>query len=139
MTTGGKGEMRTMAGAIAWGWGRLQPESTLTPWEQTRVGQGRARLRPIEMVALARKCLIALWRFLKTGELPAGAVLKAERSGESLPEGEKGPRSATRVWGWCGHRVAGHGFAWRTDEEEGVPTPGCTGAQSACRIGGLTQ
>jgi transposase len=30
------------------------------------------------MVALARKLLIALWRFLETGELPAGAILKAE-------------------------------------------------------------
>ena len=66
---------------IAWGWVRFQPESTLTQWYQTRFGQGSARLRKIGMVALARKLLIALWRFLKTGEFPAGAVLKAEMSG----------------------------------------------------------
>ena len=53
----------------------------LTQWYQTRFGQGSARLRKIGIVALARKLLIALWRFLKTGELPAGAVLKAAVSG----------------------------------------------------------
>ena len=70
-----------MAREIAWGWVRFQPESTLTQWYQARVGQGRARLRKIGIVALARKLLRALWRFLKTGELPAGARLKAEASG----------------------------------------------------------
>jgi transposase len=81
MTKAGNGYRRTMAVEIAWGWVRFQPESTRTPWYQTRFGQGRARLRQIGIVALARKLLIALWRFLKTGELPAGAVLKAEMSG----------------------------------------------------------
>jgi transposase len=57
------------------------PKSTLTQWYQARFGQGSARLRKIGIVALARKLLIALWRFLKTGELPAGAVLKVEVSG----------------------------------------------------------
>ena len=80
-TKAGNGYMRTMAIEIAWGWGRFQPESTLTQWYQTRFGQGSARLRKIGIVALARKLLIALWRFLKTGELPAGAVLKAAVSG----------------------------------------------------------
>ena len=72
--------MRTMAIEMAWGWVRLQPESTLTQWYQARFGQGSARLRTIGMVALARKLLSALWRFLRTGELPAGAVLKVEVS-----------------------------------------------------------
>src|SRR5262249_20851666 len=81
LTKAGKGYMRTMAIEIAWGGGRLQPESMLTQWYQARFGQGRARLRKIGMVALARKLLIALWRFLRTGELPAGAVLKVAVSG----------------------------------------------------------
>ena len=89
-------------------------------------------------MALARKLLIALWRFLKTGELPAGAVLKAEVSGETIPEDKKVPRRGRTVLGWCGQLVAGHGFAGRTDEEEGLSTPGFTGAQSACRIGCVT-
>jgi transposase len=77
-TKAGNGYLRTMAVEIAWGGVRFQPESRLTQWSQARFGQGSARLRKIGMVALARKLLIALWRFLKTGELPAGAVLKAE-------------------------------------------------------------
>jgi transposase len=81
ITKAGNGYMRTMAIEIAWGWVRFQPQSTLTQWYQARFGQGSARLRKIGIVALARKLLIALWRFLETGELPAGAVLKAEASG----------------------------------------------------------
>jgi hypothetical protein len=138
ITKAGNGSMRTMAVEMAWGWVRLQPESMLTQWYQARFGQGSARLRKIGMVALARKLLIALWRFLKTGELPAGAVLKAEGAGEIIPEGTKVPRRGPTVLGWCGQLVAGHGFAARTEYEEGLPTPGFTGAQSACRIGCLT-
>jgi transposase len=70
-----------MAIEMAWGWGRFQPPSTLPQWSQARLGQGRARRRNIGLVALARTFLIALWRFLKTGELPAGAVLTVEGSG----------------------------------------------------------
>jgi len=69
-----------MALEMVWGWVRLQPESRLTQWYQARCGQGSARLRQMGIVALARKLLMALWRFLKTGDLPAGAVLKAEAS-----------------------------------------------------------
>jgi transposase len=78
MTKAGNGYRRTMASEMAWGWVRLQPQSTLTQWDQARCGQGRARVRQIGMVALARKFLIVLWRFLETGGLPAGAVLKVE-------------------------------------------------------------
>jgi transposase len=55
MTKAGNGSRRTMAVEMAWGWLRLQPESLLTQWYQTRCGQGRARLRKIGIVALARK------------------------------------------------------------------------------------
>ena len=139
MTTAGKGSMRTMAIEIAWGWVRFQPQSTLTQWSQARFGQGSARLRNIGIVALARKLLIALWRFLKTGELPAGAVLKVEVSDETIPESKKVPRRRITVLGWCGQLVAGHGVAARTAYEEGWSTPGFTGAQSACRSGCVTQ
>jgi transposase len=81
ITKAGNDSMRTMAIEMAWGWVRFQPESLLTQWYQARFGQGSAHLRKIGIVALARKLLIALWRFLETGELPAGAVLKAEASG----------------------------------------------------------
>ena len=55
MTQAGNGSRRTMAIEMAWGWGRLQPESLLTQWYQARFGQGSARLRQIGMVALARQ------------------------------------------------------------------------------------
>ena len=84
ITKAGNGYIRTMAIEIAWGWVRFQPESRLTQWYQARFGQGSARLRKIGIVALARKLLIVLWRFLKTGVLPAGAVLKTESYVESV-------------------------------------------------------
>jgi transposase len=65
-----------MAIEIAWGWLRFQPESALTPGYETRFGHGSSRLRRIGIVALARKLLIALWRFLETGVVPEGATLK---------------------------------------------------------------
>jgi transposase len=72
----GNRHIRALAIEIAWGWLRFQPESALAQWYQARFGQGSSRLRRIGIVALARKLLIALWRFLETGALPAGAALK---------------------------------------------------------------
>jgi transposase len=72
----GNRHVRAMAIEIAWGWLRFQPESVLTRWYQGRFGHGSSRLRRIGIVALARKLLIALWRFLETGVVPEGAVLK---------------------------------------------------------------
>ena len=103
MTQAGNGSMRTMAREIAWGWVRCQPESTLTQWYQARCGQGSARLRKIGMVALARKLLIALWRFLKTGELPAGAILKAEVSDETIPKSTRFRGEGPRFEAGVGH------------------------------------
>jgi transposase len=65
-----------MAIEIAWCWVRYQPDSALTCWYQERFGRGGKRMRKIGIVALARKLLVALWRYLETGEIPAGAQLK---------------------------------------------------------------
>ena len=73
----GNAHIRAMALEIAWGWLRFQPQSALTQWYQQRFGHGSSRLRRIGMVALARKLLIALWRFIETGVLPDGAALTA--------------------------------------------------------------
>jgi transposase len=70
--------IRAMAIEIAWGWLRYQPESELSQWYQKRFAHGGARLRKIGIVALARKLLIELWKYLQTGTPPAGAVLKAK-------------------------------------------------------------
>jgi transposase len=77
----GNRPIRAMAIEIAWAWRRFQPSSALAQWYERRLGAGRARLRKLGIVALARKLLIALWRFLKTGSLPEGAVLKTEALG----------------------------------------------------------
>lgn len=68
--------VRAMAIEIAWAWVRYQPDSELTRWFQQRFGQGGKRMRKVGIVALARKLLVALWRYLETGEIPAGAQLK---------------------------------------------------------------
>jgi transposase len=69
--------VRHLAIEIAWGWVRFQPRSQLTLWYQERFGGGSSRLRRIGIVALARKLLIALWRYLETEVVPEGALLKA--------------------------------------------------------------
>ena len=61
----------------AWAWLRFQPESALAQWYQTRFGTGSGRVRKIGIVALARKLLIALWRYLETQTIPEGAMLRA--------------------------------------------------------------
>ena len=70
--------MRSIAIEIAWGWLRYQPDSELSRWYQKRYGGGNNRLRKIGIVALARKLLIELWKYLQTGTPPAGAVLKKQ-------------------------------------------------------------
>ena len=78
----GKDGSRWIRGAaieFAWGWLRFQPQSELSQWYQRRFGHGSTRLRKLGIVALARKLLIALWRFLETGVIPEGALLKTER------------------------------------------------------------
>jgi transposase len=69
--------VRTMAVEIAWSWLRYQPESELSRWYQERFGEGGKRLGKIGIVALARKLLVALWRYLNEGVIPAGAQLKS--------------------------------------------------------------
>ena len=60
---------------LAWGWLRYQPDSELSRWYQRRFGSGNARARKVGIVALARKLLIALWKYLEGGEVPECAEL----------------------------------------------------------------
>jgi transposase len=76
ITKSGNRHVRWMTTELAWSWLRFQPDSALSVWFRERFGSGGKRLRRIGIVAVARKLLIALWRFLETGVLPAGAVLK---------------------------------------------------------------
>lgn len=68
---------RTMMIELAWMWLRHQPNSALSIWFGQRVGTQKGRVRRIAIVAMARKLLVALWRYLQTGLVPTGAVLKA--------------------------------------------------------------
>jgi len=69
--------IRSLAIELAWSWVRRQPASALARWYRARFAAGGSRQRRIGIVAVARKLLIALWRYLETGVLPEGAVLKA--------------------------------------------------------------
>lgn len=73
----GNPKARTTMIELAWMWLRHQPDSALSRWFRERVGDLRGRPRRIAIVALARKLLVALWRYLETGLVPDGAALKA--------------------------------------------------------------
>jgi transposase len=72
----GNVRMRWRAVELAWLWLRHQPDSKLTVWFRERFGRGGPRQRRVGIVALARKLVIALWRYVEHGIVPAGALLK---------------------------------------------------------------
>jgi len=72
----GNAKARTVMVELAWLWLRHQPESPLSVWFRERVGKLKGRIRRITIVAVARKLLIALWRYLETGLVPEGAAMK---------------------------------------------------------------
>jgi transposase len=61
---------------LAWLWLMHQPDSAITKWFHQRVGDAKGRVRRIAIVAVARKVIVALWRFLETGLVPDGAHLR---------------------------------------------------------------
>lgn len=73
----GNPRARHKAIELAWLWLRHQPGSALSQWFRKRTGDGNGRTRRIAIVALARKLIVALWRYLTTGLIPEGAVIKA--------------------------------------------------------------
>lgn len=73
----GNPRARLKAIELAWLWLRHQPESELSGWFRTRTANAGKRARRIAIVVLARKLIVALWRYLTTGLVPAGATMKA--------------------------------------------------------------
>ena len=73
----GNPRARQTAIELAWLWLRHQPESGLARWFHERVGASKGRIRRTMIVALARKLMIALWRYVTQGLMPEGAVIKA--------------------------------------------------------------
>jgi transposase len=72
----GNRRLRAMLVEIAWCWLRYQPLSALARWWRARFANAGGRARKVGIVALARKLLVALWRYLEDGVVPDGARLK---------------------------------------------------------------
>ena len=72
----GNKHVRCLMVESAWLWLRWQPKSALSQWYAKRFGAGNKRARKVGVVALARKLLIALWRFVEHGAIPDGAEEK---------------------------------------------------------------
>ena len=81
----GRGELRVLLIEVAWGWLLYQPQSDLAKWYQERFNDGTKRNRKIGIVALARKVLVALSKFIRFGEIPAGAKLKSKHQFKYMP------------------------------------------------------
>jgi transposase len=72
----GNPRARHKAIELAWLWLRHQPQSALSQWFREHTVNGSGRIKRIAIVALARKLIVALWRYLTTGLVPEHAVLK---------------------------------------------------------------
>ena len=87
----GNPRVRALMIELGWGWRRWQKRSALSRWYEERFGGGSKRQRKIGIVALARKLIVALWRYVETGVPPEGAVLvdwrnKIPKSLQTEPE-----------------------------------------------------
>lgn len=78
ITKAGNGRIRSLMVEMSWQWLRFQPQSKLSLWFMQRFGGGGKRMRRVGIVALARKLLVAFWKYLGTGLVPEGAVLKMD-------------------------------------------------------------
>jgi transposase len=76
LSKAGNGRARTLAIELSWLWLRHQPDSALSLWFKQRVGTQKGRVKRIAIVALARKLMVALWRFLTLGLVPQGALVR---------------------------------------------------------------
>jgi transposase len=72
----GNRRLRALLVELAWLWLRHQPQSALSLWFERRFAEGGKRMRRIGIVALARRLLVALWRYVQDGVVPSGAQLK---------------------------------------------------------------
>ena len=102
----GRADLRRVSIQLAWCWLRWQPDSALAAWFRRRFAAAGGRSRRIGIVAVARKLVIALWRFVAHGVVPEGAHLKPTRSKHGRP----GPPAhwcapLARAPGSCGNRL----------------------------------
>lgn len=76
----GNPRLQSISIQLAWSWVRWQPASSLTRWFKDHFG-ARKRERRVGIVAVARKLIIALWRYVTRGLVPEGAILKTASLG----------------------------------------------------------
>ncbi len=91
----GNQRVRWMMVELAWGWLHYQPESELSQWYQRRFAKGNKRLRKVGIVALARKLLIALWKYLEGGEVPTGATVVGWQNKKGYKGAKARPKKAS--------------------------------------------
>jgi transposase len=104
----GNKHVRGLVVELAWLWLLWQPDSALSVWYDQRFGKGNKRARKVGVVAPARQLLIALWRYVAHGELPAGAVEKDWRlRGKNDREEREHEASGRMPWAWtvCAQRA----------------------------------
>jgi transposase len=78
ISRGGNRRVRAMAVEIAWSWLRYQPHSRLSQWYKARFASAGPRMRRVGIVAMARRLMIDLWRYIETDTMPEGALLKTK-------------------------------------------------------------
>ena len=88
----GNRRVRCLMVQLAWMWLRHQPGSELSIWYALRFGEGSARQRKVGVVALARKLLVALWKYVETGNPPEGAEVVGWKAKVSESDGGPPPR-----------------------------------------------
>lgn len=81
----GRAQLRSLLVELAWLWLRYQPKSDLTRWYRQKVAGQGSRVRRIAIVAMARKLVVALWKYAMRGEIPGGAKFKTDQQKRRLP------------------------------------------------------
>jgi transposase len=79
----GNPRVRALMVELAWCWIRYQPHSKLTKWFEEKYGGGNSRSRRSGIVAVARKLLVVLWRYLEYGQVPEGAEFRTAEEAEA--------------------------------------------------------
>lgn len=80
----GRGELRSLLVELAWLWLQYQPQSDLTRWYREKVAGQGSRIRRIAIIALARKLVVALWKYAMQGEIPGRAKFKTDQQKRRL-------------------------------------------------------
>jgi transposase len=80
----GRSDLRVLMVEVAWLWLQYQPESELSKWYTRRFANGTSKQRKIGIVALARKLLVALGKYVRFGEVPESAQLSEKISAQYL-------------------------------------------------------